>query len=378
MKPRSLVLSLSLIALAHSAAGEILDRVIVKVNGDIVTQSEFESRQIAAVSQARLTPDRVEAYLRDNNARILQDAIDDLLLLQKADEVGIKIRPEYTKEIIESIKKENNIPSDEALREQLRREGMSIDDMKRNIERSIIRKQVVSRELEPKAVVTDAELRAEYERRKDQFTHPAQVRLQEILVSGERADAAANAAELVKRARAGEDFASLAKEQSAAPSRAAGGDLGKLDVGVLHEDIRAVVEKLAVGETSEPIATPDGGYRVFRVAERSDEGVTAFDDAKNELRKSLGETKMAAEYDKLLKELREKAIIDVRVREVPLQVQVPTSASILDPPSAEPPAAAPGAAVPAAADAEFVVSPQAAPERVAPEAPADETKPPTP
>lgn len=378
MKLRSLVLSLSLLALAHSATGEILDRVIVKVNGDIVTQSEFESRQIAAVTQARLTPDRVEAYLRDNNARILQDAIDDLLLLQKADEVGIRIRPEFTKDIIDGIKKENNIPSDEALREQLRREGMSIDDMKRNIERSIIRKQVVSRELEPKAAVSDAELRAEYERSKEQFAHPAQVHLQEILISGERADAAASAADVVKRARAGEDFAALAKGQSAAPSRGAGGDLGKLDVGVLHDEIRAVVEKLAVGETSDPIATPDGGYRVFRVTERSDEGVTAFDDAKAELRKRLGESKMATEYDRFLKQLREKAIIDVRVREVPLQVQVPTTASILDPPSADPAAAAPGAAAQAGAeDAEFVVSPQAAPERVAPDAPVDEGKPPT-
>ena len=379
MKPRSLVLSVSLLVLAQGARGEILDRVIVKVNGDIVTQSEFESRQVAAVTQARLTPDRVEADLRDNNARILQDAIDDLLLLQKADEVGIKIRPEYTKEIIESIKKENNIPSDEALRAQLRREGMSIDDMKRNIERSIIRKQVLSRELESKVVIGDAELRAEYERRKQQFTHPAQVHLQEILVNGERADPAASAAEVVKRARGGEDFATLAKEQSAAPSRAAGGDLGKLDVSVLHAEIRAVVEKLGVGEISDPIPTADGGYRVFRAAERSDEGVTAFEDAKTELRKSLGESKMAAEYDKLLKQLREKAIIDVRVREVPLQVQVPTTASILDPPSAEAATAAPGPAAQAGpGDAEFVVSPQAAAERVSPDAPADETKPPTP
>lgn len=137
-----------------------------------------------------------------------------------------------------------------------------------------------------------------------------------------------------------------------------------------------------MGETSEPIAGPDGSYRVLRVAERSAEGVTPFDDAKAEIRKRLGEARMATEYDRLLKELREKAIIDVRVREVPLQVQVPTTASILDPPSTEAPVVPPGAAAPAAAaadDAEFVISPQTAPERVAPGAPAaDETKPPTP
>ncbi len=380
MKPRSLILSLSMFVAAQPAAAEILDRVIVKVNGEIVTQSEFEARQIAAVQSQRLTPDRVEAYLRDNNARILQDAIDDLLLIQKADEIGIRMRPEYTKEIIEGIKKENNIATDEALREQLRREGMSIDDMKRNIERSIIRKQVLSRELEPKVVLSEADVRAEYERRKDDFAHPSQVRLQEILVSGERDDAAALAAELVTRARAGEDFATLAKENSAAPSRTAGGDLGRFDSGELHDEIRTVVEPLAVGETAEPIAGPEGSYRVLRVAERSPAGVTPFEEAKAEIRKHLGEARMVSEYERLLKELREKAIIDVRVREVPLQVQVPTTASILDPPSAEIPAATRGAAASAAEDdAEFVVSPQTAPERVTPAAPAaDETAPPTP
>jgi parvulin-like peptidyl-prolyl isomerase len=382
MKPRNLLLVPVSVALAWPAGAEILDRVIVKVNGDIVTQSEFESRQVAAVQGARVGPDRIEAFLRENNARILQDAIDDLLLLQKADEVGIRIRPEYTKEIIENIKKEQNIPSDEALRQQLRREGMSLDDMKRNIERSIVRRQVVSKEVEPKVVVSDNDVRAEYDRRKDEFTHPAQVHLQEIVVSGTAADPAAEARDLVTRARGGEDFANLARAHSAAASRASGGDLGSLDINVLHADVRAAVGQLAVGGIADPVPTPDGGYRIFRVMERADEGVTPFDDAKTDIRKKLTDARMMAEYDKLLKELREKAIIDVRVREVPLQVQVPAAASILDPPSADPQPGK-GAATPAATDddAEFVVSPQSAPERTSPvpaptpDAPQDEAKP---
>lgn len=365
MKPRSLLFLVSLLAAARPASADILDRVIVKVNGDIVTQSEFEARQIAAVQGARVGPERIEAFLRENNAKILQDAIDDLLLLQKADEVGIRVRPEYTKDIIENIKKEQNIPTDAALRDQLRREGMTLDDMRRNIERSIIRRQVVNKEIEPKVVVTDTELRADYEARKEEFTHPAQVRLQEILVGSDAIDPKAKAQELVTRARAGEDFAALARDNSAAPTRADGGDLGKLVVGALHSDVRGAVEALPVGGVTEPIAGTDGSYRIFRVSERADEGVTPFDDVKADLRKKLVDTRMLAEYDKLLTELRAKAIIDVRVREVPLQVQVPATASILDPPSADP---LPGKAKAstAADDAEFVVSPQAAPERTSP------------
>jgi peptidyl-prolyl cis-trans isomerase SurA len=366
MKPQGLLVLASLFLATVSASADVLDRIIVKVNGDIVTQSEFEARQIAAVQGARIGPDRIEAYLRDNNARILQDAIDDLLLIQKADEVGIRVRPEYTREIIESIKKEQNIPSDAALREQLRREGMSVDDMRRNIERSIIRRQVISREIESKVVVTDTELRAEYEQRLAEFTHPTQVRLQEILVAPSSPDAAGTAQELVRRARAGEDFSALAREYSAAASGPSGGDLGKLEVAELHSDIREAVTGLPVGGVAEPMASPDGGYRILRVSERTEQGATPFDDAKAELRKQLVDTRIRAEYDKLLKDLREKAIIDVRVREVPLQVEVPATASILDPPSPDPIPATDHAGAAARDDAEFVVSPQAAPERTSP------------
>ena len=152
-----------LLLLPAGAAAEIVERVVAKVNGDILTLSEFETRQVASVQAARITPDRVEAFLREQNARILQDAIDDILLVQRAAELGIRLLPDYVKEVIEGIKKENNLPSDEALTDQLRHEGMSMDDLKRQIERSILRRQVLAREVEPKAAVSDPEVRADYE-----------------------------------------------------------------------------------------------------------------------------------------------------------------------------------------------------------------------
>src|SRR5260221_2552371 len=112
MKPPKLAVALpSLLLLAVAAPGDILERVVAKVNGDIITLSEFENRQMAAVQAARLTADKIEAFLRDNNAKILQEAVDDLLLVQRASELGIKLRPETVKEVIEGIKKGNNIGS---------------------------------------------------------------------------------------------------------------------------------------------------------------------------------------------------------------------------------------------------------------------------
>ena len=211
--PKLLLLSVSL-AVAAATQAEILERVVARVNGDVVTLSEFEARQLAAVQQGRVSPAEIETYLRENNARLLQEAIDDMLILQRGAELGIKLRPEYIQEVIDGIKKENNIADDAELQRQLRREGMSLDDLKRNIERSIVRRQVLSRELEAKATVNEAEARAEYERNKESHTRKASVHLQEIVVPDEE-----QARALVVRARAGEDFAGMAREHSTAASK---------------------------------------------------------------------------------------------------------------------------------------------------------------
>src|SRR5918996_3111788 len=134
-RPSAALALISSLVLAAGAPAEVLERVVVRVNGDIVTQSEFQARQVAAVQAARVPEDRIEQFLRENNARILQEAIDDLLLVQRADEIGVRLSAAYIKEVVDGIKKENNIQTDEELQAQLRREGMSLDELKRNIER---------------------------------------------------------------------------------------------------------------------------------------------------------------------------------------------------------------------------------------------------
>src|SRR5687768_4488722 len=213
MKPsKLLLLSVSLAAAAAATRAEIVERVVARVNGDVVTLSEFEARQLAAVQQGRVPPAEIETFLRENNARLLQEAIDDMLILQRGAELGIRLRPEYIQEVIDGIKKENNIADDAELQRQLRREGMSIADLKRNIERSIVRRQVLTRELEAKATVNEAEARLEYERDKAAYSRRASVHLHEIVLPTEDAARA-----LAARARAGEDFTALAREHSTAP-----------------------------------------------------------------------------------------------------------------------------------------------------------------
>jgi len=379
MKPSPVLVRLSgaalvgagLLALSAASRAEIIERVVAKVNGDIITQSEFEARQLAAVQAARIPSEQVEAYLRQNNARILQEAVDDLLITQRAADLGIKLRPEYVVDVIDGIKKENNIPDDAELKRQLRREGMSLDDLKRNIERSVLRRQVLSRELEQKATVTDAEARAEYEQHKSEYGKSASVHLQEIVVPD-----SAQAQDVVRRARGGEDFSSLARALSTAGSRANGGDLGQVNPGDMNPELAKVVGALAVGGVSDPIAL-ENGFRIVRLVAKEDATVTPYEDLKEEITKRLTQQRMASVYDEYVVGLRKASekTTQTTVSEVSLTVpNVPTSTLSgpgLGPapgaPEAAPTPAAPNVpAVPGIDASEISTTPQARPERVAP------------
>lgn len=359
--------SLALVPCASRA--ETIERVVAKVNGQIITLSEFQSRQVAAAQGARVDTAGVGAFLRQNNAKILQDAIDEILILQKAEDAGIRAPAAWIDEAIEGIKKENKITSDEQMQEALAREGLTLAELRENIERGVLRRIVMQRDVQPKIEASEADVRAEYERVKaTEFTKPATVTLQEILIPEDKGGIVL-ARELAARARAGEDFQELARSYSTAPSRANGGDLGQLAQGDIHPDLEKVAFELSVGSVSDPLPVA-GGYRLIRVVAKTTGSTTPFDAVKDRVRDRVMMTRFDKAYDDYVAELRKNAVVELRVREVPLQLTGPipegSLREALEPlsPGAPEPAAAPPA--PVVVDDEVTTTPQAAPERVAP------------
>jgi parvulin-like peptidyl-prolyl isomerase len=372
--------SLALVPCASRA--ETIERVVAKVNGQIITLSEFQSRQVAAAQGARVDPAGVGAFLRQNNAKILQDAIDEILILQKAEDAGIRAPAAWIDEAIEGIKKENRITTDEQMQEALAREGLTLAELRENIERGVLRRIVMQRDVQPKIEASEADVRAEYERLKaTEFTKPATVTLQEILIPEDKGGIAL-ARELATRARAGEDFQELARTHSSAPSRANGGDLGQLAQGEIHPDLEKVAFELPVGSVSDPLPVA-GGYRLIRVVAKTTGSTTPFDAVKDRVRDRVMMTRFDKAYDEYVAELRKSAVVELRVREVPLQLTGPIPEGSLrealeplspgapEPAAASPaaPAAAPlspAAPAPVVVDDEITPTPPAAPERVAP------------
>jgi hypothetical protein len=121
----------------------------------------------------------------------------------------------------------------------------------------------------PKIAPTEEQIKETYDKNTAEYNLPEKRRAEFVAVSLVPPKPAL-ADEVVKRARNGEDFAKLATEISAAPSKETGGDLDWMREGPVMSPHQKPVFALKTGEVSEPIDGPNG-YYIYKVeGERTD------------------------------------------------------------------------------------------------------------
>ena len=98
------------------ATGLVLERVLVNVNGDIVTQTALESRQIDAIRSRGVQPTsevELSQLLLEITPEVISTAVDELLMVQKARELGYHMSDEQFAEMVSDIMVENNFGEEE-------------------------------------------------------------------------------------------------------------------------------------------------------------------------------------------------------------------------------------------------------------------------
>src|SRR5205814_5746589 len=154
----------------------------------IFTKSDLEQRQVAMLRQKgqQFDPknDPKNAQLRkaldEMTPQLMVDVIDEMLLAQRGKELGYRLSDEQFKAVIDSIKKENKIESEEQFQAALKAENMTMADLRRNLEKSMIIQKVQQNEVMTKIGVTEEEARTYYESHRNEFTSVPSVTLREI------------------------------------------------------------------------------------------------------------------------------------------------------------------------------------------------------
>jgi parvulin-like peptidyl-prolyl isomerase len=318
---------LGAIAVSPGIHAEILEQVLVKVNGEIITKTEFEARQVAELRNrpelANTSPGGAELQkaVAEITPNLILAAVDELLLVQRGRESGYALGDQQFAQILQNIKTSNNLEDDTKFQEALKQEGLTMADLRRNLERQMLVQQVQRVEILDKISITDEESRAYYEAHRQEFTSPAEVTLREILLEVPTTDRGVNVAEddsvreraleLRKRLLAGEPFPRLAGEYSSAASKANGGLIGPLNSDELAPTLRDLLANMQVGDVTEPLRT-QRGYQILKLETRTDAKLRSFEDARADIGNRIGEQKLRGERDKYLDRLRAQATITWR------------------------------------------------------------------
>jgi parvulin-like peptidyl-prolyl isomerase len=338
------VLLLALLA-GLPVTAEVLEQVLVKVNGEIITKTELETRQVAALRQRlrqNVNPidvqrdEELKKALAEITPQILVDAIDELLVMQRGRELGYKMGDEQFDSILQNIRKENKLEDQATFEAALKQEGLTLADLRKSLERQMIFSRVQQVEVYGKIAISEDEAKQYYEEHQSEFSTPSNVTIREILVEvpalpGQQPgakeknqglfsvalddDAKEKAEAVRKRAMAGEDFAQLASTESASASKANGGLIGPISMDELAPALQEVLGKMQPGDVTEPMRTPRG-YQVLKLESKTATQTMTFEQARDQIANKVFAQKRQGELNRYLRKLRSQAIIEWKNEDV--------------------------------------------------------------
>ena len=310
-----------LLLLPLAARAHVSEKIVAVVGNDIILLSEMEERAKPYLGEAeRETDPKIKEKKRQTILReVLERMIDEQLILQQAGDLKVTVTQDDIDKAVEDIKQQNHI-NQEQLTEALKEQGMTLPSYRQDLKRQITRIKVISIAVRSRVSISDDDIKTYYEQNVKSTGVDRKVHASHIFVAipdgatvQQVEEKRAFAAQLVQRARAGEDFAKLAREHSEdAATRKEGGDLGWFGRGALPSAVEEIVFNMEPGEVRGPIRA-ERGFHVLKLVDKKDEQVRPLSEVREQLRTALFTQEMEKQTKNWLAELRKKAHIDVRL-----------------------------------------------------------------
>jgi parvulin-like peptidyl-prolyl isomerase len=297
----------------------VVDEIVAKVNGDIITKTELDKSAhdaVATLQQQGYKGERLQQAYEEGQKDLLRNRIDQLLLVQRAKDMDIKVDPEVSKYMAD-LQRQEKIADPDKFHEMVRQQsGMSYEDFMQEVKKNMMTRAVIGQEVARNINIPQKDIEAYYNAHKSEFVREEKVFLREILVSTDSKDAAGiKAAErkadgLYQRASKGERFADLAKDNSDSATSAQGGDLGGYKKGELASVFQEVWT-MKPGEVTKPIRI-DHGFEILKVEDHTTAGQASLADVQDEIREKLYEPKMQPKIREYLTSLRKSAFLEIK------------------------------------------------------------------
>ncbi|HEU4938973.1 MAG TPA: peptidylprolyl isomerase [Vicinamibacterales bacterium] len=292
-----------------------LPDVLARVNGEAVTRVDFD-RLIKNMELRANQP--VPAERRDE---VYRKALDQLVTYTVLSQETRARKVDVTDAEVDSgiQQMRGQFQTEEAFKKALESRGMTLDKLKADTRIDISINKMVEAEVSTQPPPTDAQVREFYDKNPDKFKQDEAVRASHILFRVEEAADAATkkkamdeAQSVLKQARAGADFAELAKKHSADGSAQQGGDLNFFTRGQMVPPFDQAAFAMKPGEISE-IVTTQFGYHIIKVTERRPASTVPFEQVSGRIKEFLTEQQKQQKADAFIQSLKQKAKIEVLV-----------------------------------------------------------------
>jgi peptidyl-prolyl cis-trans isomerase SurA len=269
--PRNAILGLLLLLLpsimaaapAPSTASGKIDRILVIVNDDVITETELANRLLETKKQLDL--EKIKAP-PDNILRkqLLDRMVLERLQLQLAVQTGIRVTESDVDQAIETIARRNNMSQEDFLK-ALAKSGMDVDAFRAQTRDQLTIQHLLEREISNRVNVTDNEVSHFLENPQSRADMDVTYNLSHILIgipesaSPEAIQAAKKRADdILRQLKAGADFEQIAVSYSQGADALKGGSLGWKKPGELPELFLSALSSLSPGGISEILRSPNG------------------------------------------------------------------------------------------------------------------------
>ncbi len=297
----------------------VTNAVVAIVNDEIITLHDVNRAAKTVIIEAEKKGALDDAARTRIRRTILDHLIERKLTEQKIRELGILVSEEEIRQAIDDVRKQNNIPSQEALVAALAGQGLSFDQYRAQLQEQIEKLKLVSMEVRAKVQVGESEMRDYYAANQAKYTDDESYRARHIFFkTGEKATpneilrAKTTALAVLADARGGKDFAELAKKFSEDPAaRKDGGDLGSFKKGDMQPELEKAILALKTGEVSELVSTPIG-FHIIKLEARVEGTTKPFESVKSDIEEILYRKKSEERFSQWAKDLRGKASVEIR------------------------------------------------------------------
>jgi peptidyl-prolyl cis-trans isomerase SurA len=304
---------------AFSQEMELIDRIVAVVNSDIITLYDLNRAfkpYEENIKALRYAPDKERETLFQVRKDLLDQLIDSKLADQEIERYQITVSEGDIDKAIERLKETRSF-TDEQLREGLSRQGMTMEEYRKEMKEQILRTKLVNREVKSKIVITKEDVKAYYDSHQDQYAGEKKYYLYNLFVRLSPGSGASEKEEAIREieavsAKLNQDltFEELVDQQKNSTSRVQGTDLGLYSLEELSEQLRGAVAKLKAGEFSQVLDT-EFGPQIIYVQKIQETTTKSLDDIEDEIEEILYNESVDNRYRDWLDELRKRSLIKI-------------------------------------------------------------------